>query len=101
MPSRLASGAVVSRLMPVAFPPGRKARHQAHFDGIAPRREHDWYGRRGGFRCEDGWFAPRGNQYRNAAANEFRSKNGKTIIVAVGPTVFDRDVLPLDVSVSL
>ena len=78
-----------------------KASDQPHFDGVTPGREHDWYRGRGGFRRQYGWFAPCRNQHRNPAANEFRCKRGKTIIVALRPTVFDRDVLPLDVSVSL
>jgi len=41
------------------------------------------------------------DQHRDPAANEFRCKRRKTIILALGPTVFDRDVLPFDVSVSL
>ena len=78
-----------------------KASDQPHFDGVTPGREHDWYRGCGSFRCQYGWFAPSCNQHRDPAANEFRCKRGKTIILALGPTVFDRDVLPLDVSVSL
>ena len=78
-----------------------KARDQPHFDGITPGREYDWYRGGGGFRRHYGWFAPRRNQHGDPAANEFRCKRRKTIILALGPTVFDRDVLPFDVSGSL
>src|SRR5439155_24344462 len=69
---------------------------EANLDRIIARRENDGYrrGRRHGFPYTAASYEHDGD----LTANQIRRQRGQSIILALGPTKFDRNVLALDVA---
>src|SRR6266567_6942552 len=96
--SRFAASSTWPKVTPVALPPGCArllTRPPSTGSTFAPRK-HDWNrrGRRLGFLPS----AAPNNQDRNLTANQIRCQRGQSIVLALGPTKFDRDILAFDVA---
>jgi hypothetical protein len=84
----------------VASRPG-EAGDESELDGVFRNHEHDWNcrGRRLG---GDGRGGAAGrNDHRDPLANQIDRQPGQQVEPVVGPAVFDRDVLALDIAVIL
>ena len=64
-------------------------------NGISANREYDWYCRRRRLRCQGRRGAANRGDRRNLPADQIGGQRRQSLVIALRPTVFDRDVATL------
>src|SRR5947207_495572 len=96
MAARAASATICSRrLLKIGWPP---VDDEAAPDGVVAAREDDWDRRSRSFRREWRNDTAACCDQIDLATDEIGSQCGQSIIAALCPAVFDRQILPLDIA---
>src|SRR5262249_41211306 len=86
--SRFAVNSPLKRLIPVRLPPGRARLANTEFDRIPGNVEHNW--NRGRSLDRDSG--------RDGACDDHRHRTAHQLVLTLDPTVFNRDILALDIA---